>query len=332
MWAKATATRLNRITTDDICVQIVEVLEKDTINETICDATASGVKALISVASCSLLLEIVPRAFETRLINFVVDEHHCVQFPIKDAPEQIIFLDRTFRADVTQAITDIMAYNHVSDVIVIDDRRRGQTVAAKLVEKLSGRLISSTFVRINSTQLSLKDVATNLVKKMRTFGPATWKNHGLHVVSLVDQGLIDQLVDEMERTNLLRPHLKIFQVEDNFEAKKRSMKEAVKAKYWFELREAFLRREWSTNLIPILEDLMDKYVSEMETVHNDEAFIVAAVESTAKAFKETPLQVNHFRCDGALELAVDSARIQIGKKFAGNIFVSVSHSTLLLKS
>lgn len=281
IWANAAAERINAFN-GPACVQIYPLVEGRTPNETLCAALKNDVVAIISVASCSALYQLIPWSFENAVPHFVVDLGVCVKFPVKK--KEHIFLDRTVTADISQAITDILSYNQVTDVIIIDDGKRGQGMASRLIEKLSMQLVRVSYVRINQTPLAMDYLMRAIRGKINSFGPATWRNKGLHLLSLVKKGLVDQIIGEMDARNILKPHLKVFQVDDMWQSNGYALDGLHDAPYWFDLRKAFLRRNFRPRMEVSLRHLVEAYVPETTVAYGDEAFVAAAVEATASAF------------------------------------------------
>ena len=67
------------------CVEIVDLSEKSDSTSTICSAISEkSISALISIASCSSLYQLIASAYESNLAHFVLDQNYCVQIPIKN--------------------------------------------------------------------------------------------------------------------------------------------------------------------------------------------------------------------------------------------------------
>lgn len=80
-WLNATVARINH--RKSLCMQIVDVHEHHDAAYIVCNAINSDIKAIIAIASCSSVEQLVPRAIEASLPLFVVDRQYCITIPIK---------------------------------------------------------------------------------------------------------------------------------------------------------------------------------------------------------------------------------------------------------
>lgn len=211
---------------------------------------------------------------------------------------------------------DILSHNRVTDVILIDDRHRNLLVVTRLIKKLGIAAIKLNIMKVDVGKANLTEVAIRVAGKVNMFGPATWKNKGLYFLSLMDRTSTEKVINEMDRLNLLKPHVKLFYIEDAWQQQPLELWQLVDAKYMFDLRNAILRREYNYQLEEILSDIVSKYVSDKDTVEEDEAFLAAAVDAAASAFtaeSRPPI----FRCPG------DEGDAKTTNAFTTNILVSV---------
>lgn len=124
--------------------------------QVICEAQKKGLVAVIAfLASCDTLYPLIQEAIQAQMVTFVLDDRLCIKVPIKSP---FLFVDKTFLSDVTQAVTDVVSFNEMNNVVIIyeDDQDDNSVVTwnerikiEKLIQKLSTNLIHTTLFKIS---------------------------------------------------------------------------------------------------------------------------------------------------------------------------------------
>lgn len=124
--------------------------------QVICEAQNKGIVAIIAFfASCDTLYPLIQEAIQSRMVIFVIDDRYCIKVPIRSP---FLFIDKTYHSDTTQAITDVVSYNEMKDIVIIyEDDHEDDSVTQwnerikieKLIQKLSTNLIRTTLVKIS---------------------------------------------------------------------------------------------------------------------------------------------------------------------------------------
>lgn len=198
----------------------------------------------------------------------------------------------------------------------------------KLIEKLSQQMIRVTLLEIpnddhddphknmngsytssdddqgnidslESDPLRMSQIIKLISKKINSFGPATWRSQGLTLIPLIDPKLFEIIEEEMLRSGLLKPYLKIFHVENFWSQNSddlkyffnsrsldnnKEMKLIRKSKYWYDQQEMILKRTLSEPLISVLKSMISSHaMSSNQTIGPTESFIISAVHSISRA-------------------------------------------------